>query len=144
MTVRVKLIDPKYMPTRGNPGDAGLDLRARLPDGPVMIDPGCRLLIPTGVFAAIHPPHVGLVWPRSGLAYKHGVQVMAGCIDAPYRGEIGVLLYNSDLDYPFPVNDGDRIAQLLLLVSYVAPVEVVDDLDDTERGAGGFGSTGVS
>jgi dUTP pyrophosphatase len=144
VTVRVKVVDPKYTPTRGNPGDAGLDLRARLPDGPVIINPGRRLRIPSGVLIAIQPPYVGLIWPRSGLADKAGIQVMAGCIDVPYRGEIGVLLYNSDLDYPIPINDGDRIAQLLLVVSYVAPVEVVDDLDDTERGAGGFGSTGVS
>ena len=144
MTVRVKVLDPKYTPTRGNPGDAGLDLRARLPDGPAMIDPGDRLLIPTGVFVAIQSPYTGLVWPRSGLALKHGIQVMAGCIDAPYRGEIGVLLYNADLIHPFVVVDGDRIAQLLLVLGYIAPVEVVDDLDDTQRGAGGFGSTGVA
>jgi len=144
MTVKVKVLDAKYTPTRGNPGDAGLDLRARIPDGSVMVNPGDRKLIPTGVFTAIQPPYMGLVWPRSGLAVKHGIQVMAGCIDAPYRGEICVLLYNADLNYPFPVNDGDRIAQLLLVLGHVAPVEVVDELDETQRGAGGFGSTGIA
>ncbi len=132
------------LPARRTEGSAGFDLEAAVTD-PLVIPPGGRALIPTGFALAIPPGFEGQVRPRSGLAVKHGVTVLnaPGTIDADYRGEIKVPLINHG-DAPFTVSRGMRIAQLVVaVVATVTPVEVAD-LDETGRGADGFGSTGVS
>jgi dUTP pyrophosphatase len=122
---------------------AGLDLPAAV-EGEITILPGQRVLVPTGWAMAIPPGYEGQVRPRSGLALKHGVTVLntPGTIDADYRGEVKVLLVNLGQD-PFVVRAGDRIAQLLIAPVVRASFEVVAELEDTARGAGGYGSTGV-
>jgi len=121
---------------------AGLDLHAAV-EAPVTIAPGARALIPTGIALAIPRGFEGQVRPRSGLALRHGVTVLnsPGTIDADYRGEVKVVLINLG-DEPFTVNAGDRIAQLVLAKVERAELVVVTELDSTERGAGGYGSTG--
>lgn len=126
------------------PGAAGLDLHACLPDGPVELAPGDRRLVPTGLQLALPSGHEGQVRPRSGLALRLGLTVLnaPGTIDADYRGELQVLLVNLGAE-PVAIAHGDRIAQLV--VAQVAACELVevDTIEDTPRGAGGFGSTGV-
>lgn len=134
------------LPAHAEPGSAGLDLRAAVPDGaPVVLAPGAFALVPTGLQVALPPGTEGQVRPRSGLAMKHGVTVLnsPGTVDSSYRGEVGVLLVNHG-SVPFTVVRGERIAQLVV-ASYV-PVRLVpaDTLDETARGAGGFGSTGTA
>jgi dUTP pyrophosphatase len=142
MTLRVARLDARArLPTRAHGGDAGLDLYA-LEDAELA--PGQRAVIPTGIAVEIPPGHAGLVVPRSGLAARHGISVVnaPGLIDAGYRGEVRVLLLNTDREQPFAVAAGDRIAQLVLVrVELPEPVEV-DSLTETARGAGGFGSSG--
>jgi dUTP pyrophosphatase len=123
---------------------AGLDLLAAVPEGaPLILLPGQRALVPTGLTIALPPGYEAQVRPRSGLASKHGVTVLnaPGTVDADYRGEIGVLLINHG-DAPFPVQRGERIAQMV--VAPVARAELVPaaSLSATKRGSGGFGSTG--
>ena len=123
---------------------AGLDLLAAVPEGsPLILAPGTHALVPTGLTIALPPGHEAQVRPRSGLAAKHGVTVLnsPGTIDADYRGEIGVLLINHGAK-PFPIQRGERIAQMV--IASVARVELVTaaSLSATERGDGGFGSTG--
>lgn len=130
------------LPSYARPGDAGLDLYAR---ESVTLKPGARALVPTGVAIALPDGHVGLVHPRSGLAARHGVTLVnaPGTIDAGYRGEIKVILANTDLHEPVILERGSRIAQLLVQrVEHVQVVEV-DTLPTSVRGAGGFGSTGA-
>ena len=117
---------------------AGADLRA---SEPVEIAPGARAAVPTAVRLQIPPGHVGLVWPRSGLAVRHGIDTMAGVIDSDYRGEVRVVLVNHG-DEPFRIERGDRIAQLLVQRVERAAFVAVPAIDDTDRGGGGFGSTG--
>ncbi len=129
------------LPTRAHDGDAGLDLYAA--EG-ARVGPGQRVSVGTGLVVAIPQGLVGLVTPRSGLALKHGVSLVnaPGVIDSGYRGEIRVLLINTDATAEFKVAQGDRIAQLLLIpVATASPLEA-GGLDTTERGAGGFGSSG--
>jgi dUTP pyrophosphatase len=123
---------------------AGLDLLAAVPeDSPLVLLPGQRALVPTGLTVALPPGYEAQVRPRSGLASKHGVTVLnaPGTVDADYRGEIGVLLINHG-DAPFPIRRGERIAQMI--VAAVARAELVpaSSLSATDRGSGGFGSTG--
>jgi|SRR5687768_17565696 len=126
------------VPTRSNPTDAGLDLYAATDK---IIRPSQRELISTKIAISIPDGHVGLIKPRSGLAMKHGIDVMAGVIDSSYRGEVMVLLVN--LGYAtFFISPGDRIAQLLIQKVEFMPIMLVDELDDTDRGSGGFGSSG--
>ena len=122
---------------------AGVDLRANL-DAPVTLQPMARMLIPTGLYIALPPGVEAQVRPRSGLALKHGVTVLnsPGTIDADYRGEICVILANLSTE-PFVVNDGERIAQMVIARHEQAEWEQTEELDETERGAGGFGHTGV-
>ncbi len=122
---------------------AGLDLRANL-DEPVTIQPLQRRLIPTGLHIALPEGYEAQVRPRSGLALKHGITVLnsPGTIDADYRGEIGVVLVNLS-DMPFTVNDGERIAQMVIARYEQAELQLVEQLDATERGEGGYGHTGV-
>lgn len=131
------------LPQPATPESAGVDLRAAV-DGPVTLAPGERAKIPTGLALALPSGYEGQVRPRSGLAIRHGITLLnsPGTIDADYRGEVAVLLINHG-QVPFQVTRGMRIAQLL-----VAPVtrftwREVEDLEESERGAGGFGSTGT-
>ena len=131
------------LPAYAHPGDAGADLVTTVE---VTLAPGERALVPTGIAIAIPPGHAGFVLPRSGNALHHGVTVAngPGLIDAAYRGEVKVILLNTDPHRPFEVRRGDRIAQLVIApVSHVRLTEVAA-LDETARGAGGYGSTGVS
>jgi dUTP pyrophosphatase len=139
----VRLRADARVPVYQSAGAAGLDLCASLPDGPVTIPPTERRLIGTGLAMAIPLGFEAQVRPRSGLAWKHGVTVLnsPGTIDSDYRGEIGVVLINHGHD-PFEVKDGDRIAQLVLAAVARAALCEVSALDTTERGAGGYGSTG--
>lgn len=126
------------LPEYGSAGAAGADLRA---SEPVVIVPGARVAVPTGVRLAIPPGHVGLVWPRSGLAVRHGIDTLAGVIDSDYRGEVRVVLVNHG-EEPFAIAAGDRVAQLLVQRVERVRFAAVTSLDDTARGGGGFGSTG--
>ena len=145
MRVKVAVInDGKHqLPNYSTPQSAGLDLRASL-DQPVVLQPGERSLIPTGIKLALPPGMEAQVRPRSGLAYKHGVTVLnaPGTIDADYRGDIGVILVNHG-DVAFTVEDGSRIAQMVLAKYEQVEWEEVRELTDTDRGDGGFGSTGI-
>jgi dUTP pyrophosphatase len=128
-------------PTRAHDGDAGMDLYAA---EAVRLEPGERASVGTGIAVAIPEAHAGLVLPRSGLAARHGISVVnaPGLIDSGYRGEVRVLLLNTDRTEAFDVQVGDRIAQLLV-TPYAAPdLEEAEDLDQTVRGVGGFGSSG--
>lgn len=143
MTLRVARLDAHArLPTRAHPGDAGLDLYAM---APAVLAPGERASIPTGIAIEIPAGHAGLVLPRSGLAARHGISVVnaPGLIDADYRGEVRVLLHNTDREQAFELAAGDRIAQLVVVAVAIADVEDVSTLTDTVRGAGGFGSSGT-
>jgi dUTP pyrophosphatase len=142
VTLRFRRLSPEAIPpARAHDDDAGLDLRAV--EG-VTIEPGERASVGTGIAVAIPPGHAGLVVPRSGLAARHGISLVnaPGLIDAGYRGEIRVLLWNGDRHEPFAVAPGDRIAQLVLVRVEGLALEEVAELDETTRGEGGFGSTG--
>jgi dUTP pyrophosphatase len=142
--MKVKLIHPQAKaPKRGSEYAAGLDLCSV---EQLFIWPGERKMISTGICLEIPPGYYGHIAPRSGIAVKYGIMTMAGVIDADYRGEIKVVLYNSnkDKDAKFEVSLGDRIAQLILLAVAGFPIEVVTELSDTVRSDGGFGSTGVT
>jgi dUTP pyrophosphatase len=131
------------LPQYATDQSAGLDLRANL-DAPITLAPGQRALIPTGLFLELPEGTEAQVRPRSGLAFKHGVTVLnsPGTIDADYRGEVGVLLINHGHE-PFTVNDGERIAQLVVARYIRVSFAEVPDLRASERGAGGFGHTGT-
>jgi dUTP diphosphatase len=142
MTLKVRRLDPRAtLPTRAYSGDAGLDLYA-LEDG--VLAPGERGSLRTGIAVEIPEGEAGLVLPRSGLAARHGIALVnaPGLIDAGYRGEICVLLLNTDRAAPFEFASGDRIAQLVLVKVQTPRVEEVEELAMSERGAGGFGSSG--
>lgn len=131
------------VPVRAEAGSVGYDLCFNLPAmESITLLPGKRLLAPTGIAVAIPAGCYGRVAPRSGLAAKHGIDVLAGVIDPSYRGEIRVCLLNAG-DSPVSLKHGDRIAQLIIERCETPEVEEVDSLDETERGAGGFGSTGT-
>ena len=140
--VQLKMLDDGLeAPSYAHPGDAGADLRAR---EDVVLEPGERRLVPTGVAIALPDGFVALIHPRSGLATKHGLTVVnaPGTVDAGYRGEISVLLINHDPRDAIDIKRGDRIAQLVVQrVEHAAFVEA-DELPDSSRGSGGFGSTG--
>jgi dUTP pyrophosphatase len=145
LDIPVVRLDPDLpLPAYARAGDAGLDLLAREPA--TLAPGGGRALVPTGIALAIPDGHAGFVQPRSGLALRHGVTCLntPGLIDAGYRDELRVLLVNLDPSEPFTVERGDRIAQLV--IQRVAQVrwQPVEHLGDTERGLGGFGSTGTS
>jgi dUTP pyrophosphatase len=137
----VRVAEGATLPARAYDGDAGLDLCAA---HDARVEPGERVQVGTGVAVAIPPGHAGLVLPRSGLAARHGVALVnaPGLIDAGYRGEIRVLLLNTDRREAFEVHAGDRIAQLLIVAVASVTVTAVDMLGDSERGARGFGSSG--
>jgi dUTP pyrophosphatase len=144
--VRLPHAEGLDLPAHATPDSAGMDLRAAVPeDAPVTLAPMERALVPTGLQIAIPRGYEAQIRPRSGLAYKHGVTVLnsPGTIDADYRGEWKVLLVNLS-DEPFTVTRSERIAQVVIAAHATARVEEVDQLGDTERGAGGFGSTGTT
>jgi len=143
--VQVKIVRngaqlPRYMSASA----AGLDLCAAL-DKPIVLQPGERALLPTGLALAIPVGFEGQVRPRSGLALRQGISMVntPGTIDADYRGEIGIILINHGQD-PVTIVTGDRIAQLVIAPVVQADLLLVDSLDDTERGSGGFGHTGMA
>ena len=143
ITVKVVNKSGNQLPAYSTPDSAGMDLRASLSE-PVELAPMQRALIPTGIYIALPKGYECQIRPRSGLALKHGVTVLnsPGTIDADYRGEICVILVNLS-DKPFVVNNGERICQMVVTRYDRVAWEQVDSLDDTERGAGGFGHTGV-
>lgn len=131
---------PKEPFSRANPSDAGMDIRAS--EG-ANIPPLGRATVPTGVFLEIPEGHYGRIAPRSGLAHKHGIDVLAGVVDSSYRGEVKVVLHNTDPYEAFHVSAGDRIAQLIIERHYNMDFVEVEDLASTDRGSGGFGSSGT-
>ena len=134
------LVLPAYETT----GSAGMDLRAAVAeDAPITLAPGARILAPTGLKIALEPGWEAQVRPRSGLALKHGITCLnsPGTIDSDYRGEVGVILINHGSE-PFVIKRGERIAQMVIARHAQAVIAEVESLDETVRGAGGFGSTG--
>lgn len=131
------------LPTYATEGSAGMDVRAFLND-PVTLLPGQRALIPTGLYIALPQGYECQIRPRSGLAIKHGISLVnsPGTVDSDYRGEIGVIVINHS-DKPFTVNDGERICQMVIAPYTRVGWTQVESLDETERGAGGFGHSGV-
>ncbi len=127
------------LPSYGSVGAAGADLSAA---EAAVLPPGGRAAVGTGVVLALPAGHVGLVWPRSGLALRHGIDTLAGVIDSDYRGEVRVILVNHGLE-PFAITPGDRIAQLLVQKVERVDFAPVSTLSDTARGTSGFGSTGA-
>jgi len=148
-TLEVKLLDPRFgdawpMPAYATAASAGLDLRAAL-DAPLILQPGDTALVPSGL--AIHladPTLCALVLPRSGLGHRHGIVLGngTGLIDADYQGPLLVSLWNRGRE-PFTIEPGDRVAQLVVVPIVRAALQVVDTFEESERGSGGFGHTGV-
>ena len=143
--MKIKIVNTSHhpLPVYATPMSAGLDLRANL-DAPLKLQPMQRCLVPTGLRIALPQGYEAQVRPRSGLALKRGITVLnaPGTIDADYRGEIGVILINLSQD-SFVINDGERIAQLVIAAYEQAEFEAVESLDQTERGEGGFGHSGM-
>ena len=142
---KVKIINKGHqqLPAYATPQSAGMDLRANI-DAAITLKPMERKLIPTGLFMALPEGYEAQVRPRSGLALKYGITVLnsPGTIDADYRGEVGVILINLSQE-DFIINDGERIAQMVIARHETADFEQVEVLDDTERGEGGYGHTGI-
>ena len=143
--MKIKIVNKSKhpLPEYVTPGSAGMDLRANI-DAPITLAPGERKLILTGIYIALPVGYEAQVRPRSGLALKHGIGLanMLGTVDADFRGEIGVILINLGQE-DFVVNDGERIAQMVIAKHERAEWDVVEELDETERGEGGYGHTGV-
>lgn len=143
--IKIKVVNKgrQQLPAYATSQSAGMDLRANI-DTPITLRPMERRIIPTGLYIALPPGFEAQVRPRSGLALKHGITVLnsPGTIDADYRGEIGVLLVNLSTD-DFIITEGERIAQMVIARHEQGEFDLTDELDDTERGAGGYGHTGV-
>ena len=140
--ILIKRLDPTVpLPSYAKAGDAGADLATRID---FTINPGERMLVPTGISIALPNGYVALVHPRSGLAIKHGISMVntPGTVDAGYRGELRVILINHDLTQPVSFKKGDRIAQLVIQKVERADFVEVSDLPGSDRSSGGFGSTG--
>lgn len=132
------------LPAYETPGSAGMDLRAAIgADEVLTLQPGARALVPTGLKIALEPGFEAQVRPRSGLALKHGITTLnsPGTIDSDYRGELGVILINHGQE-AFEIRRGERIAQMVIARHEQCTIEITDTLDETQRGEGGFGSTG--
>lgn len=142
--MEIKIINKSHhpLPAYATPLSAGMDIRANLSE-PITLRPMERRLVPTGLFIALPQGYEAQMRPRSGLALKHGITLLntPGTIDADYRGEIGIILINLSTE-PFTVNDGERIAQMVIARHEQAQWLPVEVLDETERGSGGFGHTG--
>ena len=143
--VKIKVVNKGHqlLPRYATAQSAGMDLRANL-DAPIVLRPMQRQLVPTGLHIALADGYEAQVRPRSGLALKHGITELntPGTIDADYRGEVKVLLVNFS-DEEFVINDGERIAQMVRARYEQASFEQVDELDETDRGSGGYGHTGI-
>lgn len=143
--VKIKIVNrgSQQLPAYATPESAGMDLRANITE-PIVLHPLERRIIPTGLYIALPPGYEAQVRPRSGLAFKHGITVLnsPGTIDSDYRGELGVLLVNLSNE-DFTVEAGERIAQMVIARHEQGEFVEVGELDDTERGAGGYGHTGV-
>ena len=143
--VKIKIVNRgrQQLPAYATELSAGMDLRANI-DESITLNPMERRIIPTGLYMALPPGYEAQVRPRSGLAFKHGITVLnsPGTIDADYRGELGVLLVNLSNE-PFVIAEGERIEQMVRARHEQGQFEVVDELDQTERGEGGYGHTGV-
>lgn len=143
--VKIQIINKgrQPLPTYATPQSAGMDLRANI-DEPIVLHPMERRLVPTGLYMALPAGLEAQIRPRSGLALKHGITVLntPGTIDADYRGEIMVLLVNFSQEN-FVINEGERIAQMVIAKHEQGEFVEVENLDDTERGTGGYGHTGV-
>lgn len=143
--IQIKVINKgnQPLPQYATPQSAGMDLRANIEEA-FTLNPLQRKLVPTGIFIALPEGYEAQVRPRSGLALKHGITVLntPGTIDADYRGEIGVVLVNLS-DTAFTIEPGERIAQMVIAKHEQAEFVIVEELDETERGAGGYGHTGV-
>ena len=142
MRVPVVVGGSEHLPRYARPGDAGADLRCT---SDVILEPGQRVVVGTGVRVALPEGTVGLVTPRSGLAARRGLGIVnsPGVVDSKYRGEILVCLINHDTEEPIRLDAGDRVAQLVVMPFVAAQFEAVEALDETERGSDGYGSTGV-
>jgi dUTP pyrophosphatase len=139
--MKIKLLSKEAkIPMRANPPDAGADL-CSVED--FVLNPLERKAIATGISVEIPEGYYGRIAPRSGLAYKNGLDVLAGVVDSSYRGEIKVILFNTDKENSFEIKIGDRIAQLIIEDHFNFEFEISEDLSYTHRGEGGFGSTGV-
>lgn len=140
MNIKVIITDINGLrPTRGSADAAGFDLYA---SSKASIAPQSRAIVKTGIVLEIPSEYYGRIAPRSGLALKHGIDVMAGVIDADYRGEIGVILYNTDKEKTFHVDIGDRIAQIIIEKYYNFDMVLASEISYTKRNDGGFGSSG--
>ena len=143
--VKIKIVNrgSQQLPAYATPESAGMDFRANITE-PIVLHPLERRIIPTGLYIALPPGYEAQVRPRSGLAFKHGITVLnsPGTIDSDYRGELGVLLVNLSNE-DFTVEAGERIAQMVIARHEQGEFVEVEELDDTERGAGGYGHTGV-
>lgn len=144
MTIRIINQSKHPLPKYATSASAGVDLRANLEE-PIEVDPLDKIIVPTGLFLAIPEGFEAQIRPRSGLAFKHGITVLnsPGTIDADYRGEVKIILINLSKEV-FTIHDGERIAQMVIASHEQARWEEVDRLEETERGSGGFGSTGKS
>ena len=143
--LKIKIVSRSgHVPSYETEGSAGADLRAWLPDGPVTLQPGQRRLIPTGLFVELPPGIEAQIRARSGLSIRHGITMIngVGTVDSDYRGEWNVPLVNLGQE-PYTIQDGDRIAQMILTRYEQAEFRLAEEINETERGAGGFGSTGV-
>ncbi len=149
MTVTIRVVPLAHfeglmLPAYETAGAAGMDLRAAVAeDAPLILEPGERVMTPTGLTIALPPGYEAQVRPRSGLAAKHGITCLnsPGTVDADYRGEVKVILINHGTE-PFVITRGERIAQMVIAPVTQASLEIVAELDPTDRGGGGFGSTG--
>jgi dUTP pyrophosphatase len=140
MTIKIKKIHPEaILPSYAHPSDAGMDFFA-LED--VTLQPNERKAIPTGISMAIPPGYVGLFWDKSGIAFNFGIKTMAGVIDSGYRGEIKIVVHNLS-NKPYTFKKGTKVAQMLIQPVEQKQILEVEELDETERGEGGFGSSGL-
>lgn len=146
-SISIKIINRSSnpLPSYSTGDSAGMDVRAFLPTGTVRLAPGERTLIPTGLYMQLPSGYECQIRPRSGLALRHGITILnsPGTIDADYRGEIGIIVFNAGQE-PFEITDGDRICQMVIKEYIKAEWEATDNLDDTQRGDGGFGHTGTN
>lgn len=144
LSIKIKMAEncADLAPAKAHPDDAAFDLRSRVE---MELPPGRSVLVPTGLFLELPPGYEAQVRPRSGLALKHNLMLTnsPGTIDAGYRGEVGVIMFNAGSE-PFPVKRGDRIAQMVIAKLPEVELTLADELSETGRGAGGFGSTGRS
>lgn len=144
--IEIKIINRSHhpLPTYSTTESAGMDVRAFLPEGSIVLKPGERTLVPTGLYMQLPSGYECQIRPRSGLALRSGITILntPGTVDADYRGEIGVIVFNAGSE-PFVINDGERICQMVIKEYVKARWNLVERIDETKRGDGGFGHTGL-